>query len=176
MATIRLNRIKKTDLLSGDILIFSKKSTIGRIIQIFRRSIFNHTARYMDENSVWEAIAGGYKERTLIQSIGNDTIRIIVKRQRIKPNIRLMKLDLEYMRNVPYEFSGLIASIYRIYNGLWIGDKEIKKSTFCSKADAYLCMRQGILYYKDKWYMIAPDELALDFIDFETFELDLSTI
>jgi hypothetical protein len=77
------------------------------------------------------------------------------------------------MQGAKYEFEGLLAELWwHIKNRKdWIGDKEVQKNVFCSKANAYIFRNAFELKDYDEWWSVSPDIIAEDFRNFETYKL-----
>ena len=164
--------ITKKDLRPYDVLCYEKKGFVGRGIQGFSRSYVNHTSDVDTDLTVWEAIFNGYKNRTLEESIDSNTVYIIVKRPKFRVNPRIHKGAISKMKKAKYEFEGIWYSILRIFGSGWKGDKEVVQDVFCSKATAYILFCLGVTGY-DKYYQMSPNDILLDFKNFDTYILKL---
>lgn len=169
-----LQKIEIKNLLPGDTLLYEKTGFISRSIQIITRSKFNHASMLDKSLLVREALEDGYVRRTLKESIDKDTKTVVVKRAKKDVDLDLMEDRMRDMRNAKYEFAGIWYEIKKNLWGGWKGDKEVRKTVFCSKADAYIYFTAFDMQdYKNIWYKTSPDMIFEDFENFYTYELIL---
>ncbi|NJM15922.1 MAG: hypothetical protein HC896_11650 [Bacteroidales bacterium] len=166
---IKAAKIPAIELIPGDILVYSKKSAISRAIQILTRSKYNHTGTIATDGMVAEAIEKGYVKQSIKVSV-KDAIQVIVKRPKHKIDVQKLDAAMWEMRNSKYEFLGIWYEIKHQLWGGWKGDRDVRKNVFCSKACAYIEYIQCNDNYAH-WWCVSPDEIAEDFVSFDTYEL-----
>lgn len=169
---IQATKIKKSELLPGDILVFSKTGFIARAIQILTRSKYNHTATIGSDGKIYEAVPEGYVRNSLKEALKDNPKQVIVKRPKYGIDVEKLDSAINDMKNAKYEFAGIGWQILHQLWGGWKGDKEVTKNTFCSKASAYIMYKMNYEDYSD-YYKVSPDEIADDYVSFDTFDLIL---
>lgn len=166
-------KIKKSDLRTGDSLLYEKTIAVGRIEQIFTRSKFNHSSLLEIRDGqiyCYEAIWPKVICRTIEESLEHSKF-VVVKRPKFSFNEPKYLELCKSMVGKHYDLGGLLAQIPHNLWGGWIGNRSMKR-VYCSKGNAWTWFElQGI--YND-WYKVSPDELFEDLLDFETYILDLS--
>ena len=162
----------------GDTLCYHKRGILAAMIRIVTSSKFTHTSivSYIGKNAVivHEAVPVGYVPHKLDYSL-KDTIQVIVKRPKVNFDVQDLHACIMDMQGAKYEFEGLVAELWwHLKNRkVWIGDKEVRKNVFCSKANAYIFRYAFEMKDYEQWWSVSPDIIAEDFRNFETYKLKI---
>ncbi|HOT13205.1 MAG TPA: hypothetical protein PK252_00445 [Bacteroidales bacterium] len=165
-------KITRSELRTGDTLLYEKTIAVGRIEQIFTRSKFNHSSLVeVKEDGIlcYEAIFPRVVCRPIEQSIVH-TVNVVVKRPRLSFDAAKYVELSKSLVGKRYDVGGLLAQIPHQLWGGWIGNKSMKK-VYCSKGNAWVWNQLCQLY--PDWYKVSPDELFEDLLDFDTYILEL---
>jgi len=152
--------IGQFSLQTGDVLVYSKKAIISRLIQIVTRSKFNHIGTVVRENNtiwVYEAIAKSYVRRLLRDSIEKDCLQVIVKRPNFSFDAFSMITEHDLLLGTKYDTPSIFFSLLHSLFGGWLGSRNVKR-VYCSEAAAYVFNELTGLF--PDWFKTSPDEFA----------------
>lgn len=161
----------------GDVLLYQKDALISEIIDIFERSKFGHaglTDRITNDIWVYEAIQPQFVRRTLRESIGSDSLHIIIKRPKFPFDKELLINTIDTLRGHGYDYQSIFSQLIHKTIGGWPGTKDVDK-VYCSEAVLWAFNQLTNLF--PEWYSSSPDDIAENETDFEqAVELDIKNI
>jgi hypothetical protein len=156
----------------GDILLLSGNSLLAKLIQLFTRCRWNHAQMYRKNNIVWESLEHGWQMTDLRKRLKGN--RIIVKRPTFTfDEKKLCELADSWIGKKPYDFMGTLffQMLHQSFGG-WIGKKgkKAEKRLYCS--EAVMTLFNEITGRFEKCYEMAPEDIADDNTNFDTFDLE----
>lgn len=145
------------DLKTGDVLNCTGKKLLSKLIRLFTKSKFSHTAVYIEiwgESFIMDAQKDGIQLRTFNKWTKEYNYEYEVRRAPFEINEKNFSKRMTSRLGTPYDVKSLvIGQPIEIFTGKWVTDKheDYTKKLYCSEFAAWC-------YGVEDYYKMSPED------------------